>query len=462
MTITTAARPRVEGGGGARSRSVSLFSFVLRFTEPGGVTVPGRADRDAPDERDRAHAVLDLGPDGVHLPGASVAGALREMITGRWPDRADELFGHLLAAGSSADGVDAVASRVWVLGTRRHGDGTEFRSSTKISRRRAAAESSTLRTEEVLPAGSAFTVFLRLDDAGEAEAAEFTALLAAWRPLIGRGVSRGRGACVVEDVRHGTLRLDQPADLLRWLTLSGPDLVADIVGDPVTATESAGPEPVLRVTVQLDGPFRTGNGHKPAPGSREPVRLLRSGGKPVVPGAGVKGLLRSRAEFILRSVGVAACEDQRCGREDPCWTCRVFGRGGGRDESAESVGARALVRIPDAEVREFTERVRTHVAIDRFTGGALPEALYTMEVLEAGRFELRVDPIAAIGEPQLGEIRAVLRLVLGDLDDGIIGMGAGVARGYGTVRVPDLAAAGLPESAEARAVLRKMAGLDEH
>jgi CRISPR/Cas system CSM-associated protein Csm3 (group 7 of RAMP superfamily) len=140
----------------------------------------------------------------------------------------------------------------------------------------------------------------------------------------------------------------------------------------------------------------------------------------------------------------------------------VFGRGGGRDESAESVGARALVRIPDAEVREFTERVRTHVAIDRFTGGALPEALYTMEVLEAGRFELRVDAIAAIGEPLLTEIRAVLRLVLGDLDDGIIGMGAGVARGYGTVVVPDLAGAGLPAPAEARAVLRKMAGLDEH
>jgi CRISPR/Cas system CSM-associated protein Csm3 (group 7 of RAMP superfamily) len=402
-----------------------------------------------------------MGPHGVHLPGASVAGALREMITREWPETADELFGYLLPAGTAEEDVDAMASRVWVLGTRRLDDGSEFRSSTKISRHRAAAESSTLRTEEVLPAGAGFGVFLRWDDAGETEAAEFAALLAAWRPLIGRGVSRGRGACVVEDVRYGMLRLDQPADLLRWLTLSGPDLVADVVGLPVPAASSAGPEPVLRATVELAGPFRIGNGHKPAPGSREPVRLLRSGGKPVVPGSGVKGLLRSRAEFILRSVGVRACEDQRCGREDPCWTCRVFGRGGGQDESAESVGARSLVRIPDAEVREYAERVRTHVAIDRFTGGALPEALYKMEVLEAGRFELRVDPIGIIGKPLLAEIRAVLRLVLDDLDDGIIGMGAGVARGYGTVQLPDLADAGLPTPAEARAVLRKMAGPDE-
>jgi CRISPR/Cas system CSM-associated protein Csm3 (group 7 of RAMP superfamily) len=224
---------------------------------------------------------------------------------------------------------------------------------------------------------------------------------------------------------------------------------------------AAGPEPVLTVTAEISGPFRIGYGHEPAPGSREPVRLLRRGNQPLVPGAGIKGLLRSRAEFILRSVGVPACEDQRCGSASPCWACRVFGRGGARDESADSVGARALLRIPDTVVRDFAERVRTHVAIDRFTGGALPEALYTMEVLEAGRFELRVDPVGEISGSLLEEIRAVLRLVLDDLADGIIGVGAGVARGYGTIRLPSLDQSGLPTTAQARAVLAKMAGPDE-
>lgn len=462
MTPITAERSTVAGGGGARTRSVSLFAFTLRFTEPGGVTVPGKADRDAPAERDRAHAVLDSGPHGVHLPGPSLAGALREMIGREWPARVDDLFGSLLPAGSSASDVDAVPSQVRLLGSRRLDDGSEFRSSTKISRHRAAAEASTLRTEEVLPPGARFAVFLRWDGASAGEAAEFAALLAAWRPFIGRGVSRGRGACATENVRWGALDLDQPEDLLRWLTLSGPGLVDAVAGPPLPAMTAVGPEPVLKVTAEISGPFRIGYGHEPASGSREPVRLLRRGGQPVVPGAGVKGLVRSRAEFILRSVGIPACEDQRCASAGPCWACRVFGRGGGRDESADSVGARALLRIPDTVVRDFSERVRTHVAIDRFTGGALPEALYTMEVLETGRFELRVDPIGAIGEPLLEEIRAVLRLVLNDLADGIIGMGAGVARGYGTVRLPGLDRSGLPTTAQARAVLAKMAGLDEH
>lgn len=468
MTVLAPVVP--EGGepGGTRTRSVSLFSFTLRLTEPGGVLIPAGRGGDSPtDGEDRVHAVLDRGPRGVHLPGTSLAGALRAMTAREWPQRAEELFGTLLPAGSSADDVDAVASRIWVLGTRRDGDDeTISRSSTKISRHRAAAESSTLRTEELLPAGTRFTVFLRWDDAGEADVGRFAALLAAWRPFIGRGISRGRGACVVQDVRHGTLHLREPADLLRWLTASGPGLVADTVGPPVPAPAGdalpGGAEPLVAARVEIKGPFHTGNGDKPPQGSREPIRFLRAGGVPVVPGSGLKGLLRSRAEYILRSVGIFACEDQRCGQQDACWPCRVFGRGGGKDEDAAAVGARSLIRVPDALVRDWTGGRRTHIAIDRFTGGVLPGALYTMETLEAGWFDLRADLLEPVAEPLLTEIRAVLRLVLEDLGDGIIGVGGGVARGYGTVRLPGLDAAGLPPLPQARATLRRMTAADGH
>jgi CRISPR/Cas system CSM-associated protein Csm3 (group 7 of RAMP superfamily) len=54
------------------------------------------------------------------------------------------------------------------------------------------------------------------------------------------------------------------------------------------------------------------------------------------------------------------------------------------------------------------------------------------------------------------EIRAVLRLVLEDLNDGIIGMGGGTARGYGSVRADFAAASGLPGADEARSVLAEM------
>jgi CRISPR/Cas system CSM-associated protein Csm3 (group 7 of RAMP superfamily) len=448
----------IGAGREPRARSVSFLTFILRFTEPGGVTVPGQADADAATARERAHAVLDCGPDGqVLIPGTSLAGALRGLIRDeRGEDVATEWFGRVPEPGGSL--ADTWPSQVWVLGSRRlDGDGSEFRASTRISRQRAAAEANTLRSEEVLPAGSRFEVFLRWDDPPAGAVEDLAGLLAGWRPFIGRGISRGRGACAVDAVRYGTLRLDQPGDLLRWLTTSGPELARVVAVTDAPAAGPVVPEPVLRVTVSIAGPWRTGNGEEP-PGEGKPILLLRVGGKPVMPGSGIKGLLRSRAEFILRSAGVTPepCDKRPCGK---CWPCQVFGYGGGRDDAAESVGARALIRIPDAEVRDAKPACRTHIAIDRFTGGVLDGALYTMEVLEAGTFTLDVSPLGVIPEQQLWEIRAVLRLVLEDLNDGIIGLGGGVARGYGTVQVKDLDSESsfLPGLDEARAVLRQMA-----
>ncbi len=453
MTVADVRARTANGRQEPRARSVSFLTFILRLLEPGGMTVPRRN----PDE---AQVVLDTGIDGrAHLPGTSLAGALRELVR-RQRDRdvADDWFGRIVQ-GSEAD---AQASRVWVLGSRRlDGADSQLLSSTRIDRTRGAAADNTLRTEEVLPAGSSFEVFLRWDDAAPGEVEELAALVAAWRPLIGRGVSRGRGRCAVEAVRHGTLRLADPDDLLLWLTSHGPDLARQVLrtrGVALDAPDDEVPADLLfRVPVSIMGPWHIGSGVKPEPGSREPIPLLRVGGRPVVPGTAVKGLLRSRAEFILRSVGLEPppCDKVPCGE---CWTCQVFGHGGGEDAESATVGRRAAIRLADAVISSPAETTRTHIAIDRFTGGVLDGALYTMEVLEGGTFAIEVDLLSAdVGETRRAEIAAVLRLVLEDLNDGIIGVGGGTARGYGSVRVEfGEASGGLPTAEEARRILAQM------
>jgi CRISPR/Cas system CSM-associated protein Csm3 (group 7 of RAMP superfamily) len=435
----------------SRDRSVSFIVFVLRFAEPGGVTVPGGPDQ-------RAHLLLDTDPEGrPQLPGTSLAGALREMIREeRGQDAAAALFGQLLAPSDGAD-VDAQASQIWVLGSRPLAvPSGEVRASTKISRSRAAAQANTLRTEEVLPAGSRFEVFLRWDEASAGPVREFAERLATWRPLIGRGVSRGRGRCTVEQVRYGTLHLDQPDDLLRWLTMSGPDLARAVAAEPVAApADTAGEEPLLRVTMSIAGPCRTGSGEEP---QDQIIPIFRVDGAPVLPGTGLKGLFRSRAEYILRSIGATPvpCQTQQCGK---CWTCRVFGSGGGQDMASTSVGVRSAIRIADAAVHDPVPVTRTHIAIDRFTGGVLPGALYTMEALESGTFTVQVERLTELDPRQENEIGAMFRLVLEDLGDGIIGVGGGAARGYGSVSaaLADAEAhGGLPSAAGARRVLAHM------
>jgi CRISPR/Cas system CSM-associated protein Csm3 (group 7 of RAMP superfamily) len=242
--------------------------------------------------------------------------------------------------------------------------------------------------------------------------------------------------------------------MLRWLTMSGPDLAHAVAVNDVVA-EAQDEEPVLRATLSIRGPWRIGSGEPPpkeAQGDREHevIPLLKTAAGFLVPGSGLKGLLRSRAEFILRSTGAVPppCLDQQCGT---CWTCQVFGHGGGKDTEPGSVGARSAIRVADAVVQKPEPVRRTHIAIDRFTGGVLDGALYEVEALEAGTFTVQVEQLAMLTEERLTEIRAVLRLILADLDDGIIGIGAGVARGYGSVTVvPD---GGLPNVAEARRVL---------
>lgn len=451
MTIANIRARGASDGVEPRVRSVSFLVFELRFTEPGGVTVPGGPEQ--------PQVMLDVDPHGrVHLPGTSLAGALRELARERHGDGvAADWFGPVLPSAEP----EAKASRIWVLGSKRLDDAdTYVLSSTRIDRGRGAADGSTLRTEEVLPAGARFEVFLRWDDACDGEVESLASLIARWRPLLGRGVSRGRGRCAVEAVRHGTLRLAEPAHLLRWLTLNGPELARDVAVEPVTVpVGDAAAGLLFRVPVKIDGPWRIGTGIKPDPGSREPLRLLRArpGGPPVVPGTAVKGLLRSRAEFILRSVAgaSAACLSGACG---DCWTCQVFGYGGGSDADAQAVGGRAAIRFSDAVVASPAEVIRAHIAIDRFTGGVLDGALYTAEALEGGTFTIEAELLPGPEiESRRAEIAAVLRLVLEDLNDGIIGMGAATTRGYGSVCVDFSATAGsLPSPADARRTLTGM------
>lgn len=474
MTITTGTMASAAADGSAAPRSVTFIRFAIRFAEPGAVTVPGFPGRNenAPWGRERAHLLADTDPWGrPHLPGTSLAGALREMTRrADGEDAADALFGRLLPAGTGGSEVDAQASRIWVLGTRPAGDDgsepttvpTRIRASTAISRTRAAAAPNTLRVEEVLPAGTRFEAFLRWDDAPASGLDRLLSQLATWRPLIGHGTSRGRGRCVIEDIRHGTLNLGEAAGLRQWLTLSGPELARAVATTPVASPGPSGePEPVLRVSVQITGPLRTGSG-EPAPATgrqgQQIAPMFRDGERYVLPGTGLKGVLRSRAEFILRSVGLTPppCLDQRCGK---CWTCEVFGYGGGQDVAAGSVGARALIRVADATITGAVRATRQHVAIDRFTGGARDGLLFTDEVLEEGTFVITVEPAEILTPEKTAEVRAVLRLVLEDLNDGIAGIGAGVARGYGSV-APDLHDAaepsGLPGGPAARDELARM------
>jgi CRISPR/Cas system CSM-associated protein Csm3 (group 7 of RAMP superfamily) len=451
--------------------TVALIRAELCLDEPGGVSVP------APPRREDIDLAVDRDPCGrPHIPGTTLAGGLRAMVVGYGGDHlAARLFGHLVYPDPARDTVDAVASPIWVLGTRplpaaaaKAGPGpdaggdddvempTRVRQMTAIDRKRGAARASTLRREEVLPAGTRFEIFLRWDDPRVHDLELFLAHLCLWRPLIGHSVSRGRGRVHVQHARYRLLDLADRADLAEWLCGHGPDLLRRLaVQRPPRAVDPTPGPRRLDVPVNVVGPLRVGNGIADPSGECGPkvLQIFRDGDRIVLPGSGLKGLLRSRCEFILRSINAKPdpCLDQRCRQ---CWPCRVFGHGGGDDPGEEAVGWRSRVRVLDAAVTDPVTVTRTHVAIDRFTGGAGDQHLFTVHAVESGTFHLVVE-VDELGEPESSQFRALLRLVLEDLADGLIGVGAGVARGYGTV-TPDVTTADLPTVAQARVTLQNL------
>jgi CRISPR-associated RAMP protein (TIGR02581 family) len=176
-------------------------------------------------------------------------------------------------------------------------------------------------------------------------------------------------------------------------------------------------------------------------------------GQPTVylPGASVKGVLRSHAERILRTLGLSCCNplDTKnaynektgagsCGKlidqeklvgseryKRQCAACKLFG----------STGVASHVQVADAYPRAtvpvLTE-VRTSVGIDRQLGSAASGSLFQLEVVVAGMFECTL----ILSNVQLWQV-GLLAFCLRDLREGFVQLGSAKSRGLGVVAISD-------------------------
>jgi CRISPR-associated RAMP protein (TIGR02581 family) len=221
----------------------------------------------------------------------------------------------------------------------------------------------------------------------------------------------------------------------------------------------------IDLEIRTEGPLLIKSGLPGLSGpDMAPVLTFRSGTRPepYLPGSSLKGVLRSHAERIARTLcpdpenwGVGVCNlflaDKRekdwakpegfCGAKfqerkdrgtappppvvyrDSCPACKVFG-------STFLIGRLAVpdaYLLPDSSYR--TER-RDGVGINRFTGGAATEqrALFDLEAITNATFGVQLQ-LVNFELWQLGWMAYVLR----DLSEGQVGIGAGKSRGLGQV-----------------------------
>jgi CRISPR/Cas system CSM-associated protein Csm3 (group 7 of RAMP superfamily) len=165
-------------------------------------------------------------------------------------------------------------------------------------------------------------------------------------------------------------------------------------------------------------------GDAPAGAAGNEHHPYRRDGRFVLPATSIKGAMRGRAGFILRSLGVidedACCATEGCGAVD-CPMCFLFG----------STDRRGRLRIADAILETSRTVTRTHVAIDRISGGASEHRLFTEK-------DIPFRPQMVLMLSNLGDgattpdwVVSLLCAVLLDLHDGYVTLGSRGTTGLG-------------------------------
>lgn len=231
-------------------------------------------------------------------------------------------------------------------------------------------------------------------------------------------------------------------------------------------------ETIFKGYIRNIEPLRIGSGREPPLGSLADLAVLRidykGGSIPYIPGSSLKGVFRSSATMLARSIGLNACSglskdvcteiekvvediseiklgdaieyNIRAGKtteamkkfyERACLICKIFG----------SPYYLSKVYFSDAypigdygEILPFSLNTRTGIAIDRKTGTVYGGALYTVEFVEPDvRFKFMIHA-RNLPNYALGLLSTIILMI----NNGEIKIGGFKTRGFGAVNIESL------------------------
>lgn len=395
------------------------------------------------------------------LPGTTLAGALRDALADHLagyrqeePSEVAQLFG---GARGSDDGDQSPLIVFDAIGELSGEYGVEIRDGVAISPPTGTAEDHKKYDFEVLPAGTRFPVRVDLLVPAPHDGKKVTpekALLESLAAALNAfsysdssfGARRSRGLGCVSAL-WAARRFDLSSDVgwLKWILSNHCEPFAANPDQSCirTAIEAAAPDSMKPLSIPEDNRSRVVidldlkvvqdilvRSPGTEPGASD-VSHLNSGGRAILPGTSLAGVMRSQALRIAKLVR----EKQK---DADTWINCLFGpRFEGRRPSAGSEMHASRLRIGEATIDNGRSRRQTRVAIDRFTGGAADTALFDEQTEVGGQAAVRLE----LRNRKEGELEGLglILLVLKDLLDGTLpvggtsSVGRGVLRGHATV-----------------------------
>lgn len=382
---------------------------------------------------------LCLDAHGIpYLPASSLRGSLAQSLRGRIEKpRFDRIFGTARKAQDAAapDEDHGQSGALRVADARAMGAGTARRSRTAIDAVTQTAAEHKLYTEQVVVEGTVFEVRLELGRVGAKaiETADVAAVLGALArldgsgPALGAGKTHGRGRMRWRLAAGGVRALTHDG-FRAWLRSGGAlEDQFEIIEVAPRPLDIRAPERWLLLLVP-EAPFLVNDAQEVA--RKEKIEgdpdlgFMRSGGRALVPGSTLKGLLRARCRRILLTMAATRHGVVRTNDVVNEMIKELFGHG----ERAGWVG------VSDARRRYRKDRIHRQFfnAVDRFTGGVKKKALYNVEAVwpEALHCMVALSPEIE-ARPWT---RGLLALALRDAMEGDLAFGWGKGKGYGAFR----------------------------
>ncbi|WP_157729403.1 RAMP superfamily CRISPR-associated protein [Tumebacillus algifaecis] len=202
-------------------------------------------------------------------------------------------------------------------------------------------------------------------------------------------------------------------------------------------------EAVFQFHLRTDSPFVVKSGSEdlldPTLPDSQILRSYRKGKlEAVIPGSSLKGVFRSRAEQLLKTMGHHGIDTFRRIRKEKDDVIKdIYEKKS--DPVQQLFGSTAIksrILFQDAFPLEGTEVVtglRHGVGIHRVTGGAADRVKFDTEIVESGVFQAEI----RLTNYELWQL-ALVAWLLQDLDEGFIKIGSMTTRGFGRFLVENL------------------------
>ena len=381
--------------------------------------------------------VLKDNDENPFIPGTSIAGVMRECVRNILPNHETELFGDMDTIQSSVNFDDIVLNNAQII----YRDGVSIDLYTG-----AGIEGAKYDYEAVEPGATGdflAEITLRvyhLNDSDNIKSSlngDTIEAILLLRDLLTDGIrlgaltTKGFGLAKLTETKTTLYDFAQKADVMAWLmqngkgdslTLARRSAFADVNNDDFIVKADFAVVDSLIVRN-----YNETNTVKTAAGNPVSAVMMKANGKYIIPGTSIKGVLRHQAEKILLAVG-----------KDVNYLDNLMGNSPDYIKNDKDTQTKLKSRFYVSEATFDDGMVitaaHTRNRVDRFTGGTIDNALFTVKPLwqkERGIKSLSLEFFVKQAEPS--EAGLVLFL-LKDICQGKVAFGGEKNIGRGTLQ----------------------------